>query len=95
MEDRRGHEGGQNALDEFRDGRMEFLGYGVARIYDLVANGDQNVRATFGQAQRRKAIRLERSAVSSSGADKWDVHQAHLNHVDGVPDIQQDGASKF
>jgi len=50
MENMCKHEGGRNALDEFRDGRMELLGYGVTRICDLVANGNQNVRAAFGQA---------------------------------------------
>ena len=60
MENVHRHEGGQNALNEFSNGRMEFLGYGIARIYDLVANGNQNVCAALGQVQRCKAICLER-----------------------------------
>ena len=60
------YDGAWNALDEFRNGRTELLGYGQASICDLAANGNQDVRAALGQAQRRLTIRLERSTVSTS-----------------------------
>ena len=53
------YECGQNALDEILDGRMELLSYDVACVFDLVAKSNKDVRAAFGQAQRRLTIRLE------------------------------------
>jgi hypothetical protein len=44
------YEGARNSLDEFRDGCTELLGYCVARISDLTANRNQDVRAALGQA---------------------------------------------
>ena len=66
MENMSRYEGDWNALHKFLDGRTKLLGYGVARICDLVANRNQDIRAAFGQAQRRDAIRLGGSAVSTS-----------------------------
>lgn len=48
MESTQLHEGGRNALDEFRDGATEPLGYGVACICDLAANRNQDIRAALG-----------------------------------------------
>jgi hypothetical protein len=59
---------GWNTLDKFLDGRTELLSYGVARIYDFVANRNQDVCAAFDQAQRRNAICLERPTVGTSSA---------------------------
>ena len=71
LENMRSNEGGRNALDKFRDGRLEFLGYGIARIYDLLANGNQGVRTAFCEAQRGETIRLGRE--SSVGLRReWD-----------------------
>ena len=53
------YEDSRNAPDKFLDGRTELLGYGVTCICDLAANRNQDVRAAFGQAQRRLTIRLE------------------------------------
>jgi hypothetical protein len=66
MESMHIYQGAQNALDEFRDGNTELLGYSVARSCDLAASRNQDVRAALRQAQRRLSIRLERSTVSTS-----------------------------
>jgi hypothetical protein len=79
------YEGGRNALDKFRGGCVELLGYGVAHICDLVANRSQDFFASFGQAQSCDTIRLERSVVSTSHAAN--AHNSHLDHSDCVTDI--------
>jgi hypothetical protein len=66
MESMHIYEGAQSALDEFRDGNTELLGYSVARSCDLAASRNQDVCAALRQAQRRLTIRLERSTVSTS-----------------------------
>jgi hypothetical protein len=62
------YEGSWNPLDKSLNGRMELLGYGVTRIRDLATNRNQDVRAAFGKAQRREAIRLGRFTVNTSSA---------------------------
>lgn len=69
MESMRIYKGGRNALDEFRNGRTKLVSYVVTAIYNLVANGNQVVRAAFDKAQRRLTVGLVRSAVSSGATN--------------------------
>lgn len=59
---------GRNALNEFHYRRPKLFSYGSTRVYDLVANRNQDIRTAFGQAQRRDAVRLKKSAFSNSSA---------------------------
>jgi hypothetical protein len=56
----------RNALDEFRDRPPKLLSYGSARVCNLVANRNQDIRTASCQAQRRETIRLGKSAVRDS-----------------------------
>ena len=59
---------GRNALDEFHYRRPKLLSYSSARVYDLATNRNQDIRTAFGQAQRRKAVRLKKLTFSNNSA---------------------------